>query len=75
LKGKVFSQVRVFQIGGSTFVVLVFEDKTTFQIALEPQPLVRLSLYSADRRLTSLLRVIHDSPDSVIDQREVCGVT
>jgi hypothetical protein len=45
LKGKVFSQVRAFQIGASIFFVLVFEDKTTFQIALERQPIVRLSLY------------------------------
>ena len=45
LKGKVFSQARVFQIGGSTSVVLVFEDKTTFHVSLEPEPLVRLSLY------------------------------
>ena len=45
LKGKVFSQVRVFQIGRSTSVVLVFEDKTTFHVSLEPEPLVRLSLY------------------------------
>lgn len=45
LKGKVFSQVRIFQIGGATSVVLVFEDKTTFHVALEPQPTVRLSLY------------------------------
>jgi hypothetical protein len=45
LKGKIFSQVRVFQIGSSTSVVLVFEDKTTFHVALEPDPLLRLSLY------------------------------
>lgn len=45
LKGKVFNQVRIFQIGASTSIVLVFEDKTTFHILLEPAPLVRLSLY------------------------------
>ena len=45
LKGKLFSQLRIFQIGSSTSVVLVFEDKTTFYVALEPEPLVRLSLY------------------------------
>lgn len=44
LKGKVFSQVRIFQIVRSTSVVLVFEDKTTFHVALEPQPIVHLSL-------------------------------
>ncbi len=49
LKGKVFSQVRIFQIGGATSVVLVFEDKTTFHVSLEPEPGVRLSLYGQER--------------------------
>ena len=45
LKGRVFSQVRIFQIGRATSVVLVFEDKTTFHVSLEAEPLARLSLY------------------------------
>jgi hypothetical protein len=45
LKGKVISQVRVYQIAASTFVELLFEDKTSFHITLESDPLVRLSLY------------------------------
>jgi hypothetical protein len=49
LKGKVFSQLRVFRIGASTSIDLLFEDKTMFHISLEPQPLVRLCLYEEDR--------------------------
>jgi transcriptional regulator with XRE-family HTH domain len=48
LKGKIFSQLRIFQIGRNTSVVLVFEDKTTFHVSLEPMPAVRLSLYGED---------------------------
>jgi len=45
LKGKIFSQIRVYQTGRSTSIVLVFEDGTNFHVAVEPEPLVRLSLY------------------------------
>ena len=52
LKGKVFSQLRVFQIGASRStsmsIDLIFEDKTMFDISLEPEPLVRLCLYQED---------------------------
>jgi hypothetical protein len=48
LKGKVFSQLRVFRIGVSTSIDLLFEDKTMFHISLEPEPLVRLCLYEED---------------------------
>jgi hypothetical protein len=49
LKGKVFSQLRVFRIVASTSIDLLFEDKTMFHISREPQPLVRLCLYEEDR--------------------------
>jgi len=39
LKGRVFSQVRIFQIGRATSVVLVFEDKTTFMFPWNRSPL------------------------------------
>ncbi|HEY6845631.1 MAG TPA: hypothetical protein VI320_05395 [Terracidiphilus sp.] len=47
-KGKVFSQLRVFRIGASTSIDLLFEDKTMFHISLESEPLVRLCLYEED---------------------------
>jgi hypothetical protein len=34
LKGKVFSQIRVFRIGASTSIDLLFEDNTMFHISL-----------------------------------------
>jgi hypothetical protein len=49
LKGKIFNQLRVFRIGASTSIDLLFEDKTMFHISLEPEPLVRLCLYEEDR--------------------------
>jgi hypothetical protein len=49
LKGKIFSQLRVFRVGASTSIDLLFEDKTIFHISLEPEPLVRLCLYEEDR--------------------------
>jgi hypothetical protein len=53
LKGKVFSQLRVFQIGASRStsmsIDLIFEDKTMLHIGLEPEPLVRLCHYQEDR--------------------------
>jgi hypothetical protein len=49
LKGKIFSQLRVFRIGASTSIDLLFEDKTMFHISLEQEPLVRLCLYEEDR--------------------------
>jgi hypothetical protein len=49
LKGKIFSQLRVFRVGASTSIDLLFEDKTIFHISLEPEPLVRLCLCEEDR--------------------------
>jgi hypothetical protein len=49
LKGKIFSQLRVFRTGASMSIDLLFEDKTIFHISLEPEPLVRLCLYEEDR--------------------------
>lgn len=36
LKDKVFSQLRVFRIGASTPIDLLFEDKTMFHISIGP---------------------------------------
>ena len=41
LKGKIFSQLDVFQTGASRFIDFIFEDKTMFKMSLEPEPLVR----------------------------------
>jgi hypothetical protein len=49
LKGKLFQQLRIYQVSGSTSIELLFEDKTMFEISLEPQPHVRLSLYGERR--------------------------
>jgi hypothetical protein len=42
LKGKVFSQFRVWRTGPFTVIDLLFEDKTVFSISMEPNPVMEL---------------------------------
>ena len=50
IKNKVASSVRLFHAENVTYVVLDFKDDTEFQIAIESEPAVRLSLLGHDRQ-------------------------
>lgn len=49
VRNKIASSVRLFHAGNVTYVVLDFKDDTEFQIAIESEPAVRLSLLGHDK--------------------------
>jgi hypothetical protein len=49
IKDKIASSVRLFYAENVTYVVLDFKDDTQFQIAIESEPTVRLTLLGHDK--------------------------
>ena len=49
VKNKIASCVRLFYAENVTYVVLDFKDDTAFQIAIESEPAVRLTLLGHDK--------------------------